>query len=565
VILGGSAPPGHVAILHSSMERGESLARVLRTAGHQVTVVRPGAGALPTLLTASPDVAMGTLYFGDHLLKDTIAAARHALKAELPLLIVIGREDADAVVSSDEVIREPVDAGELTLRVGSLIARQVERRGLQKKIDQLAGLNRTSWAFSLAGGSETLFGQIAKLSADALRAEKGLVLLYDSQRREMQAQGPGFGLSREQAERVRYPVDGEPRDRWNFRINGPLLSNHAFSDPHLVPEMVALLGLRSALVVPLTLGPQILGLLLVGDRVGGAPFRDEDLGVLQAVAGQAAVSVENQRLHEQIKEANAQLQEYDRVKSEFVAIIAHDFRSPLMAIRGFAELVLEDADLPIESRQEFMQTIMDQTDDLARLANDTLLISRMETGKIQYEWQDMELAPLILEAVPLGLSRHSVVTDVPAALPAIVADADRMKQVLTNLLNNAVKYSPEGGAITVRVRERGDQHVVIEVADQGLGIPPDQVGRLFQKFERVRSDEHLRISGTGLGLYICRKIVEGHGGQIWVESETGRGSTFSILLPVNARQATQDAQEAPDAHKSNGADKKNGAARSAPA
>src|SRR5439155_1069627 len=217
------------------------------------------------------------------------------------------------VVSSGGVVREPVDAGELTLRVGSLIARQVERRGLQKKIDQLAVLNRTTWAFSLAGGSETLFGQIAKLSADALRAEKGLVLLYDSQRREMQAQGPGFGLSREQAERVRYPVDGEPRDRWNFRINGPLLSNHAFSD---------------------------------------------------------------------------------------------------------AQLVLEDADLPIESRQEFMQTIMDQTDDLARLANDTLLISRMETGKIQYEWQDMELAPLILEAVPLGLSRHSVVTDVPAALPA---------------------------------------------------------------------------------------------------------------------------------------------------
>jgi len=136
VILGGSAPPGHVAILHSSLDRGEGLAKVLRTAGHQVTVVRPGAGALPTLLTASPDIAMGTLYFGDHMLKDTITAARHALKTELPLLIVIGREDADAVVSSDEVIREPVDPGELTLRVGSLIARQVERRGLQKKIDQ---------------------------------------------------------------------------------------------------------------------------------------------------------------------------------------------------------------------------------------------------------------------------------------------------------------------------------------------------------------------------------------------------------------------------------------------
>ena len=102
MILGGSAPPGHVAILHASVDRGESLARVLRAAGHQVTVVRPGAGALPTLLTASPDIAMGTLYFGDHLVKDTIAAARHALKSELPLLIVIGREDIDAVVSADD-------------------------------------------------------------------------------------------------------------------------------------------------------------------------------------------------------------------------------------------------------------------------------------------------------------------------------------------------------------------------------------------------------------------------------------------------------------------------------
>ena len=549
MILGGSAPPGHVAILHQSVDRGESLAKVLRSAGHQVTVVRPGAAALPTLLTAAPDVVLGTLYFGDTPIKDTMAAARNALKTELPLLALLGREDADAVVAADEVIREPVDTGELALRVGSLIARRVERRALQRKIDQLAGVNRTSWAFSLAGGAETLFGQIAKLSADALRAEKGLVLLYHPQRREMEGQVLPFGVTREQVERAHYPVDGEPRDRWNFRINGPLISNHAPSDPHLLPEMVALLGLRSALIVPLTLGRQILGLLLVGDRAAGAPFRDEDLGVLQAVAGQASVSVENQRLHEQIKIANARLQEYDRMKSDFVATIAHDFRSPLMAIRGFAELVLEDADLPLESRQEFMQTIMDQTDDLARLANDTLLISRMETGDIQYEWQDVELAPLILESVPMGLSRHSVVTDVPEGLPALVADADRLKQVLTNLLSNAVKYSPEGGAVTVQVRERGAKHVVIEVADQGLGIPADQVGRLFQKFERVRSDDHLRISGTGLGLYICRKIVEGHGGQIWVESQAGRGSTFSILLPVDARAAAQDAK------KSNGAAK----------
>jgi signal transduction histidine kinase len=551
VILGGSAPPGHVALLHPSADRGESLARVLRAAGHRVTLVRPGAGALPSVLAASPDVVIATLYFDDQPIKETMTAVRNALGTEVPLLAILGREDVDAVVAADEVIREPVDPGELALRAGGLITRRVERRGLQRKIDQLVGLNRTSWAFSLAGGAEALYGQVARLSADALRAEKGLVLLYDPERREMTAQASGFGLSLEQVSRVSYPVDGEPRDRWNFRRNGPLMSNHAMSDPNLLPEMVALLGLRSALVVPLTLGPQVLGLLLVADRPANAPFRDEDLGVLQAVAGQASVSVENQRLHERIKEVNERLQEYDKMKSEFVAIIAHDFRSPLMAIRGFAELVLEDTDLPLESRQEFMQTIMDQTDDLARLANDTLLISRMETGEIQYGWRDLELAPLILEAVPLGLSRHSVQTDVPADLPTIVADGDQLKQLLGNLLSNAVKYSPDGGAITVRARSRG-QHMLIEVADQGLGIPADQMGRLFQKFERVRSDDHMRVSGTGLGLYICRRIAEGHGGKIWVESQPGQGSTFSILLPMDARAATT-------------APKKDGAAKSTPA
>ncbi len=151
----------------------------------------------------------------------------------------------------------------------------------------------------------------------------------------------------------------------------------------------------------------------------------------------------------------------------------------------------------------------------------------------------MDVGPFLLDTVPLGLSDHSVLMDVPAGFPKIGADPDRLRQVLTNLVTNAVKYSPAGGSIIVRVRERGTQHVVIEVVDHGLGIPPEQIGRLFQKFARVRSDDHMKVSGTGLGLYICRLIVEGHGGQIWVESEVGKGSTFGLSLPVDARIATR--------------------------
>jgi signal transduction histidine kinase len=124
-----------------------------------------------------------------------------------------------------------------------------------------------------------------------------------------------------------------------------------------------------------------------------------------------------------------------------------------------------------------------------------------------------------------------------------VADPERLRQVITNLTMNAVKYSPDGGSITVRCRERGSQHVVIEVVDHGMGIPPEQIGRLFQKFQRVSTEKHLAISGTGLGLYICRLIVEGHGGQIWVESEMGKGSTFGLVLPLDARTAQKPIRE----------------------
>jgi signal transduction histidine kinase len=296
-------------------------------------------------------------------------------------------------------------------------------------------------------------------------------------------------------------------------------------------------------VAPITLGPEILGLLAVADRTGSAPFTDEDLNLLLALAGQATIAVENLRLHDEIKKANTLLQEYDRLKSEFVGIVAHDFRRPLMAIRGFAELVLEEGDLPPETRREFMRTVISETDHLALLANDTLLITQIETGQLSFNFREIDVGPFLLEGVPLGLSDHSVLMDVPSSFPRIWADPDRLRQALTNLLSNAVKYSPSGGSIVVRVRERGTKHVLIEVIDHGLGIPPEQVGKLFQKFARVRTEEHLKASGTGLGLYICRLIVEGHGGQIWVESEVGKGSTFGMSLPVDARLAQRPPAE----------------------
>jgi signal transduction histidine kinase len=455
---------------------------------------------------------------------------------DLPLLVVMGRDEA-AGPDADDVVREPVDPHELGGRVRSLLRQRFARQALQRRIDELQGLYRVSWAFSLAGGAESFVGQLARHSAELVGARQALVLLYDAHRREMIGQAPGHGFTPKQVAMVRYPVRGDARARWNFRTNGPLIANKALQDSRLLPGLAEALQLTSVLAVPLPRGPEIIGILAVANRPDGRPFEDADLSMLQTVAAQASVGVENFRLHLHVQQANQQLRDMDRLKNDFVAMVAHDFRGPLMAIRGYAEVVAEDPALPPATLREFMRTIIDQTEDLNRLASDTFLITQMEAGQFQYRWSEVDLGPFMLDAVARIHTDRAVSIDVPPRFPHMLGDPERLRQVITNLVNNAIKYSPEGGAITIRARERAPDHVQIEVVDQGLGIPAEQLGRLFRKFERVRSQGHDRIAGTGLGLYICRLIVEGHGGRIWAESADGEGSVFMVVLPKDPARA----------------------------
>jgi signal transduction histidine kinase len=523
---------GRVLILHESRERAKTLARMVRLAGHSATVVGEGPDAAAAAASTRPDLLLVSTYFEDPPVGELVEGARAALGRDVPVVMVVGREETLLPPGADELIREPVDARELALRVSSLLRQRSTRHALQRRIDEIQGLYRVSWAFSLAAGPESFFGQLCRHSAELVKAEKALVMLYDPRQREMAAQAPGHGLPPPQVAMVRYPVAGDARERWNFRTNGPLVANDAQADARLLPGLAAALGVRSALVVALPRGPEIIGLLAVADHVDGRPFDDADLSMLQTIAAQASIAVENFHLHQRLMQANRQLVDLDRLKNDFVAMVAHDFRGPLMAIRGYAEVVGEDPDLPPARIREFMRTIVDQTDDLARLAADTFLITQMEEGQFEYRFSEIDVGPFVLDALARMHTDRAITIDVPARFPRLTADPERLRQVLTNLLSNAIKYSPDGGGITVRARERAPGHVLLEVVDQGLGIPADQIGRLFQKFERVRTEAHDRRAGTGLGLYICRLIVEGHGGRIWAQSTGSDGSTFLVQLPL---------------------------------
>jgi signal transduction histidine kinase len=523
-----------VTVAHADSGTAEAVATALRRAGHRVQTVVPGTRLEQDLVDSAPDLLVLGAGLGPPL-EAGIRAVRRAFDA--PVVVLSQGEPVPGSIEVDALMREPFDVEVLTLGVAGLLHPAGRIRRLRRRVQELEALYKISWAFSLEAGAQPLFGYLSEECAKILKSEFGIVLLYDPERRLIAAQQRGYGVTREQIDRLRYGIDNEHAGRWNFRKNGPLLSNNAGADTRLIPDIVADLGLRSVLVVPMTSGGEILGLLTVGNRkVGG--YSEEDLELLMAVSSLATVAVENLRLHDDLKQANVMLQEYDRLKNEFVAMVAHDFRKPLTAIRGLAELLMDEPRLPAETVQDYMRTVIEESDGLARLADDTLLITRIESENFEFRWSEVDLASFVLGAVPLGLSDHTVLVDTPSELPRIVVDAERLKQVLRNLVSNAIKYSPAGGDVTVRCRQRGHQ-VAIDVIDEGLGIPQDQVGNLFKKFERVRSSDHMAQPGTGLGLYICRLIVEGHGGQIWVDSKLGEGSTFGMVLPLDCREARE--------------------------
>lgn len=228
----------------------------------------------------------------------------------------------------------------------------------------------------------------------------------------------------------------------------------------------------------------------------------------------------------------------ERMKSAFVATVSHELRTPLTAIKGFISTLLMDSDdaFPPEERREFYSIIDQETDRLTRLINDLLNIARIEAGEsLKPVYKEVDFYKLSQKVVMIqrqATNKHTIVHDVPPDLPKIVADEDKVDQILTNLLSNAIKYSPNGGEIRVKAWEEDANHIIFYVSDQGMGIPKEHLTKVFEKFHRVDNTDTRKQYGTGLGLYLVKHLVEViHGGQIWVESEVGVGSTFYVRLP----------------------------------
>ncbi|MBX0327953.1 GAF domain-containing protein [Oscillochloris sp. ZM17-4] len=237
--------------------------------------------------------------------------------------------------------------------------------------------------------------------------------------------------------------------------------------------------------------------------------------------------------------------ESDRVKGEFVSIVSHELRTPLTSILGYTELLLS-RDFSPEERQQFIGTVYTEAERLSQLVEDLLGMSRIEAGKVKLNRWVVSLTNIVYELTTqlnTSLMNHRLLIDIQGEIPPVYADRDKLKQIIFNLLTNAIKYSPGGGEIQLRIHEAQastlpEDHpegrwVVVSVRDQGIGIAPEDLARIWERFYRVDNTNTRRIGGTGLGLSITRALVELHGGRIDVESELGRGSRFFFTLPVS--------------------------------
>lgn len=301
----------------------------------------------------------------------------------------------------------------------------------------------------------------------------------------------------------------------------------------LLPDTLAEAG------IPLKIGSRVIGALDIQSTMANS-FHPEDIAVLQTLADQIAVAIDNARSYELAQKAVTEIRELDRIKSQFLANMSHELRTPLNSIIGFSRVILKGIDGPIsDQQQQDLTAIYNSGQHLLGLINDILDLSKIEAGKMDLSVEEMNIADTInsVMSTAAGLVKDKSVKlkhDIPPNLPTIRADPMRIRQVLINLISNAAKFTDEG-SITVsaepHISPTGYAELMISVTDTGPGISQEDQAKLFQAFSQVDSSPTRKTGGTGLGLSICQRLVDMHNGRIGVRSAVGKGSTFYFTIP----------------------------------
>ena len=417
---------------------------------------------------------------------------------------------------------------------------QARTRELARSVGELKALGEVGQAVSSTLDLETVLTRIASHAVQLSGTHGGVIYEYDETTQEFHLRA-SHRMEDEVVEAIKAtPVRlGEGATGRAAITRTPvqipdILEEREYTGTRARPILVRL-GYRSLLAVPLLREQQIMGALTVWRRAPGN-FAPEVVNLLQTFAAQSALAIQNARLFREIEDKSRQIEAANRHKSEFLANMSHELRTPLNAIIGFSEVLGERMFGELNEKQaEYTEDILSSGRHLLSLINEILDLSKVEAGRMELELAKFDLPLAIDNArtfVRERATKHGINLDVTVdeRLGDFVGDERKIKQILLNLLSNAVKFTPEGGRIGINARQ-ADGSVEISVSDTGIGISPEDQAKIFEEFRQVGGDYAHKREGTGLGLTLAKKFVELHGGRIWVESEVGKGSTFSFTLP----------------------------------
>jgi signal transduction histidine kinase len=411
------------------------------------------------------------------------------------------------------------------------------RISLARQSQELEGLQRMSRLLIATESLEHVIGESVRVVCDLLECDKMAVLLYDEATNYLLPHPPAEGLEPEKLEILNIPLSQPSLIGTVYRTNTPLTSNDSQNDAWVSDAMKQTLGVETLLVSPITSGPQPIGVLVAVNSQRGQ-FTEEDERFITLLGGRVGGVIEASRARGRERALMQKLREADRTKSEFVSMLAHELKNPMVTISGFSEVLRDQSEkIAPEKIKEIAGILNSEVDRLARLVYDLLDLSRMEAGTVRYDLQPVSIPELVDNLLTLhtSLNAHHVVTPrLSDDLPKVLADRDRLNQVLLNLMMNAARYSPQGTEIQLLadvIDDEGTPRVRVSIKDEGIGIAPEDQDRVFSKFVMLPKPAWVK-KGTGLGLFITQGIVEAHGGNIWIESEPGKGSTFHFTLDI---------------------------------
>ncbi|MBN1484650.1 MAG: response regulator [Chloroflexia bacterium] len=479
---------------------------------------------------------------------DGLEVMRQVRKFSLDLAIVVmtGYASLEAAIEAvkqgaSDFISKPFTLDNLRLAVsGALAKRDLARE--RARCRTLIHLAQASEELASSLNPEALVRSALQTAMAETGAHRGSVMLHEPGRDILRLMG-GEGLPSEVSQGYSVSWD-EGVVGLVMRSGKSLLVENIGEDPRLEGVNLARRDQytnSSFLAVPIRGGGKVLGVLSLSEKYGEGRFQNSDMEAAGLLCNQLAIALEKARLFEEIQESYKRLQEVDRMKSEFINIAAHELRTPLSIIMGYSMMLRDELS---DSQKEQAKAIVDSTFQLSRLVDDMTNLRYLEAGEVSLTTQCLYLQDVIPEVVDrcrrlAESKRQDIYFVVSADLPPVSADREKLELILSNLISNATKFTPQDQQVCIRA-EAHDRVALVVVEDTGPGIPTEEWEHIFEPFYQVEDSLRREHSGMGLGLPIARELVHLHRGKIWVESQVGQGSQFFFTLPLYKLDAVQE-------------------------